>query len=179
MPESRSRTVEFHRHQKPSINCLRRASNPAPDASPGIIVLKNKPCILGKVFRTDQQRPVIVHVRTVGLDCFWPAWNLDVQFHRDAKHHTLAAPPFVVRRGLRSVILVRVRAVHPRKPTAECNFASKSKFVPENAPAELTAPIPKNPFPVGLTLPRAPSHRPACSRCKPQPRQSSAGLSGS
>jgi len=116
MPEPRCGAVKLHAHQKAPMNALRHARHAATNPHPAIGVLQNKSGIRGEILGAHQQRPVIVDVRRMRLNCFRQAGNTYVKFHRDSQHHPLAAPSLIVRHQLRTVILCRTFAAHASEP---------------------------------------------------------------
>lgn len=179
MPKTRRRCVEFHRDQKSSVNYAWRPSHPAADAFPRTFVLEDEPGIHWETFRTGQQRAIVIHIRGMRFDCFRFSWNTNVQYHRNAKPHPLAASPFIVRRDLRSLALCRILATHRRNSPVQFDSAISGIVVRENLRSASIVLSPRNPFSVAPTPLQAPSHPPACFPCKPLPRRSSAGLPGS
>src|SRR6185437_6084838 len=175
MPKARRRRVEFHRNQKSPVNHARRPSHPATDALPRTFVLEDEPRIHWETFRTGQQRAIVIHVGGLCFDCFWFFWNTNVQSDRDAKPHALAAPPFVVRRDLRSLILCRILATHRRTSPAEFDSPIRENFVSANLRSASIVLSPRSPFSAEPAPLQAPNHPLACFPCKPPLRQSTAG----
>ena len=70
MPESRNRGIEFHWNQKSTVRCIRRPRHAAPDPLPRTVVFEDETRIRCEVFRTRQQRSIVIHVRGMCLDCF-------------------------------------------------------------------------------------------------------------
>src|SRR5579864_311752 len=160
------------------MNHARRPSHPATDALPRTFVLKNEPGIRWETFRTGQQRAIVIHVRGLRFDCFRFFWNTNVQSDRDAEPHALAAPPFVVRRDLRSFVLCRIFATHRRNSPITVDSPIKGNFVRANLRSASIVPSPRSRFSAGLTPLQAPNRPLFCFPCKPPLLQSSAGLPG-
>ena len=177
MPESRRGGIKLDPHQKASMNALRRACHAASDPHPAICMFQNKPRIRGEILGAHQQRPVIVDVRRMRLNYFRPAGDTYVKFHGDSQHHSLAAPALIVRRQLRAVILYRIFAAHACEPASFSGIRVRAQHPATMRPVS-TIPIPKNPSWDSRVLLPPPSRPPFCFPCKPQPRQSTAGLPG-